>query len=446
MPLARDQKRISRHQRIDGAKNCLGPVGNLVRVGAGLQDSGADQGGVFGARVVVGDIKKIGMFAGSFAHQRAFGAVTVATSAKDHDDPPHDMRTQRPKCGLDGVWGMGIIHIDRRAIAPGRGKLHPAPHPGQAGQDGQHRLGRIPCGDGEASSHSDILGLKGTDQGQPGLERPALPKIAHLLPRRIRAGCSDLKISPLPLAHGQDAKATGQRHFRHVRAARAVKVDHRHPVIGQKTGEKPGFGGEIGRHRAVVIKVILRQVGEARRRQPHPVKPPLVKPVGRGFHRGMGDPALRGGGQKLLQGDRIRSRMAGRGGPRALDPRGADIDRFMPKGRPDLAGKGGHAGLAIGAGHRDHCVGLRPEPQGGGTGQCSAGVFRHHKRSVTVAQHVGGQLCTIRVSQDRGGPLLQCCRDECGAMDSASGQGGKKHPRTHRTAVGGKARQGRIAL
>ena len=51
------------------------------------------------------------------------------------------------------------------------------------------------------------------------------------------------------------------------------------PVLGQDAGEEPGLGGEIGLEIRVIIEVVLGEVGEARRRQPHPVEPALVEPV-----------------------------------------------------------------------------------------------------------------------------------------------------------------------
>ena len=95
--------------------------------------------------------------------------------------------------------------------------------------------------------------------------------------------------APCPVPMVRTLQAAVQRELGDVGAMRAVQVDHRHAVIGQEPGEKARLGGEIGLHRVVIIQVVLRQVGEARRLQAHAFKPALVEAVGRGLHRGMGD-------------------------------------------------------------------------------------------------------------------------------------------------------------
>ena len=54
---------------------------------------------------------------------------------------------------------------------------------------------------------------------------------------------------------------------------------------GQQLGEQPQLGGAVGVERAVVVEMVARQVGEPRRREPHPVEPELVEPVRGGLDR-----------------------------------------------------------------------------------------------------------------------------------------------------------------
>ena len=122
------------NKRIDPAQDRLGPVADLIGIRASRKNRGADRGGLFGARVVVGHIKHIGMGLGRRAHQRALQPIPVATCAEDHDDPPHHMRAQRLQRGLDRIRRMGVIDIDRRPVPPRRRQAAsgPAPRSGAA--------------------------------------------------------------------------------------------------------------------------------------------------------------------------------------------------------------------------------------------------------------------------------------------------------------------------
>ena len=134
--LARDQQGIARLQGIDAAQDRLGPVGDLGRLGARtLQDGMADGGGILGPRIVIRHDDHVGMVSGSLTHQWALGAVAVAAGADDNNDPAHHMRAQRLQ-GRDHRAGLvGVIDIDRRAVAQ-RG--NPFDPPGRAAQIADH--------------------------------------------------------------------------------------------------------------------------------------------------------------------------------------------------------------------------------------------------------------------------------------------------------------------
>ncbi len=117
----------------------------------------------------------------------------------------------------------------------------------------------------------------------------------------------------------------------------------------------------------------------------------------------------------------------------------------MPKRGPDLAGEGRHTGLAVGAGHRDHAVGLGAEPQRGRAGQRRAGVFGQDQGHVAVGQHLGRKPGAFGIGQDRRRALIQRGGDKTRAMRGAARQGREQHARAHRAAVGGQARQCRVA-
>ncbi len=228
------------------------------------------------------------------------------------------------------------------------------------------------------------------------------------------------------------------QHPRQPRAIRIIGVDHRRRVGRQEAGEQPGLGLEIGLHRGVVIEMVLREIGEPRRRQPHPIQPPLVQPMRRGLHRAVRHARRRGLGQEALEGDRIGRGVAERRAPGAFDPRGADIDRRMAHRHPQLPRETGDRGLAVGAGDRDHRGGLGAKEQRRRHGQRGPGVLRHDQRDRRMpGQRLGGQGGAGGIGQDGTGAHSQGRVDELGAVHPAAGQGCEQGAGAHRAAVEG---------
>src|SRR4051812_47309955 len=86
--LAGDQQDVARLERGHGAADRLAAIAHLAhvrRVGRPLHDGGADRGGIFAARIVVGDDDAVGALGGDGAHQGALALVAVAAGA-EHDD------------------------------------------------------------------------------------------------------------------------------------------------------------------------------------------------------------------------------------------------------------------------------------------------------------------------------------------------------------------------
>ena len=126
-----------------------------------------------------------------------------------------------------------------------------------------------------------------------------------------------------------------------------------------------------------------------------------------------------------MQCQRLGRGVNARRGKGALDPRGADIHRLMAERRPDLAGEACHAGLAVGAGHRDHRVGLRPEPQRRGMGQRGARVLDDHESGLRGGQLLRCDLDALPVGQDRARPHAERILNELTAMDPATRKRGE---------------------
>ena len=121
---------------------------------------------------------------------------------------------------------------------------------------------------------------------------------------------------------------------------------------------QPHLGGEIVLHRAVIVEMLVGQVGEDARGEGEPVEPALVEAVRGGLHRHVGHAPRRKRGQGRLQVDRPRRGQACRPS-RAPAPRAPSKAPRVPMlarravGVEQVAHEPGRGGLAVGAGDAD---------------------------------------------------------------------------------------------
>ena len=127
--LAGDQHNILATGHPQRGGDGLPPVADFMHGGAARahprQHGGADGGGVFTARIVVGDDGDVGLACGDAAHFRALAGIAVAAGAEYHDQPAANMRTQRCYRGGQRIGRVGVIDIDGRARAGERRPLQP---------------------------------------------------------------------------------------------------------------------------------------------------------------------------------------------------------------------------------------------------------------------------------------------------------------------------------
>ena len=116
----------------------------------------------------------------------------------------------------------------------------------------------------------------------------------------------------------------------------------------------------------------------------------------------------------------------------------------MAQSSPNLAGKGGHGGFAIGPGHRDHGRGLRAKPQRCRIGQSLARVIGDDQGRLSARQSLSRQLGALGIGQDRSSPHPQGGANKLGPMHPRPGKRGKQCARTHRAAVNRQTRKHRI--
>ncbi len=78
-------------------------------------------------------------------------------------------------------------------------------------------------------------------------------------------------------------------------------VVHHHDAIVLDEIDEPRLGGEVLLHRAVVVQVVAREVGEGRRREAHPLHALLLQRMRRHLHRDRAHPGIDQLAQHALQ-------------------------------------------------------------------------------------------------------------------------------------------------
>ncbi len=346
MPLAADEERIARPQRIDADEDRLGAVAHLFdarfapRLSRPRHDGRTDRGRIFAAGIVVGDDHMIGASCRGRAHQGPLATIPIAAGTDNRDDPAQNVRTDRLERGFHRVGRMGVIDIDRGAILAGGGKLHPATDGREPRERMEDLVGIAPSANRQRRRDRHVRGLK------PAYEFEAdNPRLAFIdEPKRLTGGIEMLprkaEIGPFAMAHGDHRMARRAGDLGLLCPARIVKIDDRRALRRQNAGEKAHLGGEIGPEGLVIVEVVLGEIRKRRSGQLHTVEPALVEPVARSLHRHVGDTRLGGLGHDLVQGDRLGRGVAQRVGPCPFNAGCADVHRLLAHILPDLATEG----------------------------------------------------------------------------------------------------------
>ena len=152
------------------------------------------------------------------------------------------------------------------------------------------------------------------------------------------------------------------------------------PPAGSSVLEQPRLGGEIGVHRGVIVEMLVREIGEGRRRELQAVETMLVEAVARRLDGEMRHALARQRREIGMELHRIGRGEAGVAREaRRDDAQRADAGGLEPERRPDMAHEMHGRGLAVGAGDRGDGRGLQP------------GEGRRHQRDaparIGVAHH-----------------------------------------------------------
>ena len=188
--------------------------------------------------------------------------------------------------------------------------------------------------------------------------------------------------------------------------------------------------------------MLVREVGEGRRRQLEPIEPVLVEAVARRLDREMRHALAGQRGDILVELHRIGRREAALAHQAGRhDAERADARRLEAQGRPDVAHEVHGRGLAVGAG------------DGGDGRRLQASEGRRHQRHapprIAVAQHddrrIERRQRRVGRSEDGDGAAPHGVGDEGGAVLARAGQGGEEIARLDLARVEGQAGKEGIA-
>src|SRR6478609_4804813 len=119
MTLAGDQQHVARFKRGHGTADRLTAVADLShvrRTRGAVHDGGADRGGIFAPRIVVGDDDTVGTLCSDRAHQRALTLVAIAAGAEHDDELTLDVGPQRLDGLLQCIRFVRVVDEHRRTV------------------------------------------------------------------------------------------------------------------------------------------------------------------------------------------------------------------------------------------------------------------------------------------------------------------------------------------
>ena len=226
---------------------------------------------------------RVGQARAGGAHQRPLAGVAVAAGAEQHVQPRarRDVRAKRGEQPLQRVRRVGVVDIDGGAVRQPRRQLHPPAHAGQARQQRESALRRHPARDGQRQRRAARCrpgsGRAGTGAARGGRRTPRPPAPARPAAALGGAGAPRRPPRPPSAAAGRALPATS-RSAPSVSASMSALADKRGAGRQQRV-EQAQLGGAVGRHVAVVVEMVARQVGEARGGDPQTVQPALLDAV-----------------------------------------------------------------------------------------------------------------------------------------------------------------------
>ena len=388
-----------------------------------------------GARVVGGDDHAAGQPGRDRAHLRPLAAVAVAAAAEHADQLAAARLRQGLQCRqrlVQRIRRVGVVHHHLRQLAAVADALHAAGHRRHGGQCARHVGQRMPLGAQRAGHAQQVGGVVVADQA--GLHRDGLGALVQhegqALAGVVQAAGGQPRVGPLD-AGGPDVQPAqlGRQRV----ALGVVEVDH--CGAQAREAEQRPLGRPVGVHGAVVVEVVLREVGE--HRHPHAAagQPALVQANAAGLDGAGLEALVAHAGEGRLQQHGVGRGQAVVVQPRRLaDAQRADHAAALAQLRLGLGDPPGRRGLAVGAGDGDDVQrvgGLAEEGRGdlAGAGlqagqRRDAGIGEAEALDIGVFHQAGGGA-----GGERGGDVLA-------AVAGITGPGDEGVTRLHLAAVG----------
>ena len=150
--------------------NCFGAVAYFARPDGAGQNFLADDGGLLGARIVIGDDRHVGLIDRNAAHDRPLALVPIAAATKHRNEPARDEWPagieRRGKC-----FGFMRVIDDGQSAVSLADDFEPARHALEIAQRRKYSADFFPRRDGEASCNERVLRLIRADERQAHIIR-----------------------------------------------------------------------------------------------------------------------------------------------------------------------------------------------------------------------------------------------------------------------------------
>jgi hypothetical protein len=390
---------------------------DVERVGHRRQDRVEDGPRIFGARVVAGHHRQVGLGRDRRAHLGPLGGIAIAAAAEHADQPATGQRPQRGQHVVERVRGVRVVDQDVEAGGVGH-PLDAAGHAGQRLDAARDRGVRQPERLTDAHRQRDVgdvvvadqrvrpdgqLAARGLHAGGDAGDRRALLDYPD---RRAALRLVERALGRRHVQHGPRLRGGGGRRA-HGDAGGIVDVDHRDAGPRQLAAEQQLLGLGVLLHRAVEVEVILRQVGERADRELDAGQAVHRQRRRRHLHHHVGHAIGDHPGERLVQhlGRRrgVR-RVVALAAPAVVDR--ADHARLVAGGAQHRLDQVRGRGLAVGAGDADQ----RQPPR--------RVIGQRRDRVAQRARAVGDDQLRHREPVDRGldhhrrGAALDRGRDE----------------------------------
>ena len=213
--------------------------------------------------------------------------------------PARRERTQGAKRPLQRIGRVRVVAQHR--ARPVADEFHPSRHLRCRGEPRRDLGHRVPQRERARGSGQRIRHVEVAQQRQHHLGAAEAP-----VEQEPAADGAELQVRGADVGVGTQAEgdapvAPRQRHPRGV-------VDVHHRDTGQAEQRRQlQLGGEVRLHRAVIVEMIAREVGEDARREGEAVEPALVEAVRRCLHRDGSASAIAQRGERRLKVDRVRA-------------------------------------------------------------------------------------------------------------------------------------------